>query len=210
MKNSIIALILLVGFGLNAFGQESMIALPKVKGLVRLVDHANQKIKIKHEAIPNLNMPAMTMSFAVQDPTLLQDLAPGDQILFSADEINGATTIMWIEKQSFLSSTLLCTGVGATFPPTSLEFEIRPFDVKFSTVRYEIMSHPLAGTAYIQSLGRMKAYEWGPYFIYMSGSGRLDSRLVVRLEGNQIVESWMTHYSSGLRDAPVECSVSSF
>ncbi len=73
--------------------------LPKVEGLVRLVDHANSRIKIKHEEIPNLNMPPMTMTFAVADPQMLVGLANGDNVLFTADMVNNELTVMWIEKQ---------------------------------------------------------------------------------------------------------------
>lgn len=73
--------------------------LPKVKGLVRLVDLANSRIKIKHEEIPNLNMPPMTMTFAANDPQMLVGLANGDDVLFTADMVNNELTVMWIEKQ---------------------------------------------------------------------------------------------------------------
>ena len=86
----------------NAFYSSSDVAaleLPKVEGLVRLVDHANARIKIKHEEIPNLNMPPMTMTFAVADPQMLVGLASGDNVLFTADMVNNELTVMWIEKQ---------------------------------------------------------------------------------------------------------------
>ena len=73
--------------------------LPKVKGLVRLVDVANSKIKLKHEEIPNLDMPPMTMTFAVPAPQMLEGLANGDKVLFTADMVNNELTVMWIEKQ---------------------------------------------------------------------------------------------------------------
>lgn len=74
-------------------------SLPKVKGVVRLVDLANSKIKIKHEEIPNLNMPPMTMTFAVADLQMLEGLANGDKVLFTADMVNSELTVMWLEKQ---------------------------------------------------------------------------------------------------------------
>ena len=86
----------------NAFYSSNVISvqeLPKVKGLVRLVDHANSKIKIKHEEIPNLDMPPMTMTFAANDPQMLVGLANGDKVLFTADMVNNELTVMWIEKQ---------------------------------------------------------------------------------------------------------------
>ncbi|MBK8204902.1 MAG: copper-binding protein [Bdellovibrionales bacterium] len=55
----------------TSFAQERL-DLPKVKGVVRQVDLNNARIKIKHEEIPNLNMPAMTMTFTAADATILQ------------------------------------------------------------------------------------------------------------------------------------------
>jgi len=86
----------------HSFYSNSAIAaqeLPKVKGLVRLVDLANSRIKIKHEEIPNLDMPPMTMTFTANDPQMLVGLANGDDVLFTADMVNNELTVMWIEKQ---------------------------------------------------------------------------------------------------------------
>lgn len=72
---------------------------PLVKGLVRRVDSANGKLTIKHDAIPNLGMPAMTMTYVVADPTLLSTVKAGDQIRFAADEVGGVLTLLWLEKR---------------------------------------------------------------------------------------------------------------
>lgn len=74
-------------------------ALPKVKGVIRRIDAANAKITLKHEEIPNLQMPGMTMPFNVAVPEMLEGLAIADKVLFTADEINGELTVMWIEKR---------------------------------------------------------------------------------------------------------------
>src|SRR5690606_4148760 len=73
---------------------------PVVKGEVRKVDLASNRVSIKHEEIPNLNMPSMTMSFLVQDPNFLNGLSVGDKINFVTDEINGDLTVLWLEKQA--------------------------------------------------------------------------------------------------------------
>lgn len=106
-----------------------------------------------------------------------------------------------------LTATLLCTGVAPTTPMTNVEFEIRPANVKYSTVRFEITEGSLAGTASIQSIGRMRGIQRGPLFIFSSGSGPLNTKLVVRVANDQIVESRMTHYSSSLKEAAVDCTV---
>lgn len=72
---------------------------PIVKGLVRKVDLALQKVTIKHDEIPNLSMPAMTMNFSVSDPAFLSGLAKDDKIVFAAEEIGGELTAIWIEKR---------------------------------------------------------------------------------------------------------------
>lgn len=71
---------------------------PIVKGLIRRIDTVNMQLSIKHDAIPNLGMPAMTMSFAVKDPSMLDGLSPGSRVLFSADEAGGVLTVIWIER----------------------------------------------------------------------------------------------------------------
>ncbi|MGE3681024.1 MAG: copper-binding protein [Bdellovibrionales bacterium] len=73
--------------------------LPKVKGVVRRIDLVNSKITIKHEEIPNLDMPGMTMPFSVAEPEMLQGLRNGDRVLFTANMVNGELTVMWIEKR---------------------------------------------------------------------------------------------------------------
>lgn len=72
--------------------------LPKVKGVVRRIDVANFKITLKHERIPNLDMPGMTMPFSVASPALLQGLRNGDKVHFTADTINNVLTVTWIQK----------------------------------------------------------------------------------------------------------------
>jgi Cu(I)/Ag(I) efflux system periplasmic protein CusF len=54
-------------------------------GEVRKVDTAQGKITIRHEAIVNLDMPAMTMVFRASRPELLKDVKAGDKIRFRAE-----------------------------------------------------------------------------------------------------------------------------
>ena len=55
-------------------------------GEVRKVNHATGKITLRHGEIRNLDMPAMTMVFAVRDKALLKDLQAGDKVRFTADK----------------------------------------------------------------------------------------------------------------------------
>lgn len=66
-------------------------------GVVRKVDKEAVKVTIRHEALKNLDMPAMTMVFRVEDPAMLDQLKPGDKINFVADKVNGNFTVMRFE-----------------------------------------------------------------------------------------------------------------
>ncbi len=69
----------------------------KTAGEVRKVDKAAGKVTIRHGPIENLGMPKMTMIFRVRDPDMLDRLKEGDRILFVADRVNGAFTLMQFE-----------------------------------------------------------------------------------------------------------------
>ena len=71
---------------------------PVVAGKVAKVDASAGKITIAHDAIPNLQMEAMTMVFKVSDPAMLNEVKPGDAIKFTADRINGELTVDQLEK----------------------------------------------------------------------------------------------------------------
>lgn len=53
-----------------------------IKGEVRRIDTENRKLTIKHEAIPDLDMAAMTMAFRVADTISIDKLKAGDKIRF--------------------------------------------------------------------------------------------------------------------------------
>lgn len=72
--------------------------LPMIKGEVTKVDGAGGKVTIKHEAITNLDMGAMTMAFKASDPAMLKDVKPGDKVMFTADTVNGQISVTKIEK----------------------------------------------------------------------------------------------------------------
>jgi Cu/Ag efflux protein CusF len=72
---------------------ESRAAMPQVAGEVRRIDTETGKITLKHDAIPNLDMTAMTMVFRVTDRAMLQAVKPGDKVRFRADNVKGALTI---------------------------------------------------------------------------------------------------------------------
>jgi Cu/Ag efflux protein CusF len=53
---------------------------------------------MRHGEIKNLNMAAMTMVLRVQDRAMLDQLNVGDKVRFAADRVNGAVTIVQLEK----------------------------------------------------------------------------------------------------------------
>ena len=59
------------------------------------VDVANQQVTLEHDAVTELNWPAMTMPFKVADAKLLQGLQPGQTIMamFTTNE-GAAPTIV--------------------------------------------------------------------------------------------------------------------
>ncbi|MCL8383422.1 MULTISPECIES: copper-binding protein [Xanthobacter] len=69
-----------------------------VSGEVTKIDQAQGKITLKHAAIPNLDMDAMTMVFAAGDPTMLKAVKVGNKVTFEADRVNGRLTVTKIQK----------------------------------------------------------------------------------------------------------------
>jgi len=69
-----------------------------VKGEVTKIDESAGKVTIKHEAIPNLDMGAMTMVFKAGEGVTVKDVKPGDKIMFHAEKVNGQITVTKVEK----------------------------------------------------------------------------------------------------------------
>ena len=69
-----------------------------VKGEVVAIDRAAGKVKLKHEAVPELDWPAMTMFFAVANKSQLDTLSIGNQVKFEFVKTNdGAALITQIK-----------------------------------------------------------------------------------------------------------------
>ena len=62
-------------------------------GEVRKVDMAQGKVTLKHGEIKNLDMPPMTMVFAVKDKAMLDKLKAGDKIKFKVVNDAGKFTV---------------------------------------------------------------------------------------------------------------------
>lgn len=67
------------------------------EGEVRKVDKDSRKITLKHGEIKNLDMPPMTMVFAVKDEALLGAVKAGDKVQFKAIDDGGKLTVVEIQ-----------------------------------------------------------------------------------------------------------------
>jgi Cu/Ag efflux protein CusF len=72
-------------------------AADMTEGEVRRVDSAAGKLTLRHGEIRNLDMPPMTMVFAVRDPAMLEALKPGDKVRFRVVEEGGAYVVTEIQ-----------------------------------------------------------------------------------------------------------------
>ncbi len=72
--------------------------LPIVTGEVKKVKPKSGKITIRHEEIPNLDMPGMTMVFRVGEETDISQFKKGDKVTFTVIEKDGKMTIVDIES----------------------------------------------------------------------------------------------------------------
>lgn len=80
------------GFTLTAWAQGTPAEVVKV-------DKGQGKLTLKHGPIQNLDMPAMSMVFRVQDPQWLDQLKAGDKIRFDAEKLNGQYTVTRLSVQ---------------------------------------------------------------------------------------------------------------
>lgn len=103
MKKVLITAFVLAMFGIAAVPAYAENALdPKAvaqksyaaQGEVVAVDKAAGKVKLKHEAIAELEWPAMTMFFAVADKAQLDALAAGSRVEFQFVKVNGGAPLI--------------------------------------------------------------------------------------------------------------------
>lgn len=65
---------------------QSAVQLPS-EGTVKKVDTASGRVTLAHGPLVNLNMPAMTMTFAVRDKGALKGIKAGEKVRFRAEQI---------------------------------------------------------------------------------------------------------------------------
>ena len=89
------------GSATDATAAKKMDTKDMAEAEVRKVDKDSKKITLKHGPIKNLEMPGMTMVFQVRDAALLDKLSlltPGDKIMFTAEQLQGAYVVTGAEK----------------------------------------------------------------------------------------------------------------
>lgn len=71
--------------------------VPLTAAEVRRVDRANARITLRHEDMRHLDMPPMTMVFAVADPAMLEGLSPGMAVRVRVERREGGLVVTRIE-----------------------------------------------------------------------------------------------------------------
>jgi Cu(I)/Ag(I) efflux system periplasmic protein CusF len=67
-------------------------------GEVKKIDKEAGKITLRHGEIRNLGMAPMTMVLRVREPAMLDQVKVGDKVRFAADRLEGAITVVQLEK----------------------------------------------------------------------------------------------------------------
>jgi Cu(I)/Ag(I) efflux system protein CusF len=89
---------LIAGMGLtSAYSANAQNPQASSSGEVRGIDSAAGKITIKHGAIADLGLPAMTLVYRI-DPSLLAGIKPGDKVAFTATRENDKYVVIAIKK----------------------------------------------------------------------------------------------------------------
>lgn len=70
------------------------------QGQIRRIDPENKKVTIKHGEIKSIDMPPMSMVFALKDPSMLEGINPNDLVEFQATEEGGKYIVTAIRKQA--------------------------------------------------------------------------------------------------------------
>ena len=69
-----------------------------VRAEIRKIDTENSKVTLRHEALTQLSMGAMTMVFRVDDVALLKRFVVGDRVKFIPDSRAGQLFVTVMEK----------------------------------------------------------------------------------------------------------------
>ena len=72
-------------------------AMQLTDGVAKKVDLKNGKVTLQHGEIANVKMPAMTMSYRVQQAQQLESIQAGDKVRFAVNKLNNDYVVTHIE-----------------------------------------------------------------------------------------------------------------
>lgn len=98
IKHIFVAAMLFVSASISPFIAMADEELPKVSGEIRKIKLKSGKVTIRHEAIPNLDMPAMSMVFRIEEGLDITKFEKGDAVEFTVVDKDGKMVIMSIDK----------------------------------------------------------------------------------------------------------------
>ena len=82
-----------MGFAQQPAATSTVASNDLTDGEIRKIDKESKKLTIKHGAIKNLDMPAMTMVFQVKDAAMLDTITAGDKVKFKVEKRLGAFVV---------------------------------------------------------------------------------------------------------------------
>lgn len=82
----------------NMPGMHQQAADAEGVGVVKAVDSAKGTITLQHQAIESIHWPAMTMTFRVAKPEVLQGVKVGDHVRFGLHPDGTNSTTTWIKS----------------------------------------------------------------------------------------------------------------
>ncbi|MBX3635584.1 MAG: copper-binding protein [Rubrivivax sp.] len=97
-RKRFVAIAALLSAGALSLAASAWAQTPTAAGEVTKLDKAGGRITLKHGEIKSLDMPPMTMVFRVRDARLLDGVAVGDRVRFTAEKIDGNYTVTSIAK----------------------------------------------------------------------------------------------------------------
>jgi Cu(I)/Ag(I) efflux system periplasmic protein CusF len=67
--------------------------------VVKHIDAASGMVTLKHGALTNVGMPAMTMAFKAKDAAMVNSVKEGDNVKVRVENVGGTLTIVKMAKQ---------------------------------------------------------------------------------------------------------------
>jgi len=86
------------GMDMKPAGQAKQAPTP-VAAEIQKIDMKAGKVTLKHAAIENLGMPAMTMAFPIKDRASLKNFKEGESVSVMFDKVGGKPTVVDIQRK---------------------------------------------------------------------------------------------------------------